>query len=158
MSADLFFTATSKLQALNAVAGLIVLDDGRYVMQLRDSVPNIFYPDHWGCFGGAVDDVENPLQALRRELREELEFEINEANEFIRFDFDLTTLGQGKVYRIYYELSVSLESFSRFVLHEGALVKAFTAREILTQQRMTPYDAYAIWLHARRSRFQSGGS
>lgn len=155
MDKNLFLTADSKLQALDAVAGLIVTEDGRYIMQLRDAIPDIFYPDHWGCFGGAVDEGENPIQALRRELREELEFEINEANEFIRFDFDLTTLGQGKVFRIYYELVVSLESFSRFVLHEGVLVKAFTAREILTQQRMTPYDAYAIWLHARRSRFQS---
>lgn len=155
MGEAIFLSAMGKLRASDAVAGLIVTEDGRYIMQLRDANPDIFYPDHWGCFGGAVDEGENPIQALRRELREELEFEINEANEFIRFDFDLTTLGQGKVFRIYYELVVSLESFSRFVLHEGVLVKAFTAREILTQQPMTPYDAYAIWLHARRSRFQS---
>jgi 8-oxo-dGTP pyrophosphatase MutT (NUDIX family) len=155
MGEAIFLSAMGKLRASDAVAGLIVTEDGRYIMQLRDANPDIFYPDHWGCFGGAVDEGENPVQALRRELREELEFEIYEANEFIRFDFDLTTLGQGKVFRIYYELVVSLERFSRFVLHEGVLVRAFTAREILTQQRMTPYDAYAIWLHARRSRFQS---
>jgi 8-oxo-dGTP pyrophosphatase MutT (NUDIX family) len=154
MGADLFFTATSKLQALNAVAGLIVLDDGRYVMQLRDSVPNIFYPDHWGCFGGAVDEGENPIQALRRELREELEFEVMNAKEFTRFDFDLTKLGQKRVYRIYYELLIGADTYGRFVLHEGARIKAFTGSEILMQGRVTPYDAYAIWLHARRSRFQ----
>ena len=158
MGADLFITATSKLQASDAVAGLIVLEDGRYVMQLRDAIPNIFYPDHWGCFGGAVDEGENPVQALRRELLEELEFEIVNTKEFVRFDFDLTKLGQKRVYRIYYEIPVPAESYARFTLREGAQIKAFSGTEILTQHRITPYDAYAIWLHMRRSRFQSGGS
>jgi 8-oxo-dGTP pyrophosphatase MutT (NUDIX family) len=60
------------LRPAHAVAALLQLSDGRYVMQLRDSNPNIFYPDHWGCFGGAVDPGEAPAVALARELREEL--------------------------------------------------------------------------------------
>jgi len=155
MGADLFFTATSKLQALNAVAGLIVLDDGRYVMQLRDAVPSIFYPDHWGCFGGAVEEGEEPVQALRRELREELEFEIATVREFTRFDFDFAKLGQKKVYRIYYEVKVPAETYARFTLREGAQIKAFLGTEILSQARVTPYDAFAIWLHCGRKRFES---
>ena len=154
MNKNLFLTADGKLQSLDAVAGLIVLEDGRYVMQLRDAVPNIFYPDHWGCFGGAVDEGENRVQALRRELLEELEFEVVNAKEFIRFDFDLTKLGQKKAYRIYYEIPVAVETYARLVLREGAQVKAFSGAEILSQARVTPYDAYAIWLHLRRSRFQ----
>ncbi len=155
MNKNLFLTADGKLQALDAVAALIVLEDGRYVMQLRDAVPNIFYPDHWGCFGGAVDEGEYPVQALRRELHEELEFEVVNAKEFVRFDFDMTKLGQKKVYRIYYEIPVPAESYARFTLREGAQIKAFSGKEILSQPRITPYDAYAIWLHMRRSRFQS---
>jgi 8-oxo-dGTP pyrophosphatase MutT (NUDIX family) len=158
MGEAIFLSAMGELRASDAVAGLIVTEDGRYIMQLRDSNPDIFYPDHWGCFGGAVDEGENPIQALRRELREELEFEVMNAKEFTRFDFDLTKLGQKRVYRIYYELLIGADTYGRFVLHEGARIKAFTGSEILMQGRVTPYDAYAIWLHARRSRFQSGGS
>ena len=154
MNKNLFLTADSKLQALNAVAGLIITEDGRYIMQLRDVIPDIFYPDHWGCFGGAVDEGENPIQALRRELLEELEFEVVNAKEFVRFDFDLIKLGQKKVYRIYYEIPVPAKSYSHFTLREGAQIKAFSGTEILSQARVTPYDAYAIWLHMRRSRFQ----
>ena len=154
MNKNLFLTADNKLQALDAVAGLIVLEDGRYVMQLRDAIPDIFYPDHWGCFGGAVNAGENSVQALRRELLEELEFEVVNAKEFIRFDFDLTNLGQKKVYRIYYEVPVPAKSCVRFTLREGAQIKAFSGTEILSEPRVTPYDAYAIWLHMRRSRFQ----
>lgn len=154
MDKNLFLTADNKLQALDAVAALIMLEDGRYVMQLRDAIPDIFYPDHWGCFGGAVDEGENPIQALRRELLEELEFKVVNAREFTRFDFDFTNLGQKKVYRIYYEVPVPAESYARFTLREGAQIKAFSGTEILNQARVTPYDAYAIWLHMRKSRFQ----
>ncbi|OGA46530.1 MAG: hypothetical protein A3G24_23540 [Betaproteobacteria bacterium RIFCSPLOWO2_12_FULL_62_13] len=153
MSSDPFFGATEPLRAANAVAALLMLDDGRYVMQLRDSIPDIFYPGHWGCFGGAVDHDEEPAQALKRELKEELAFNVEEAREFTRFYFDLSGLGQPKVFRIYYEVPATLDAFSRMVLREGAELRAFTGVEILKQPRVTPYDAFAIWLHWKRLRF-----
>ena len=154
MDKRVFLSANGKIKGADAVAALLVLEERRYVMQLRDPKPEIFYPDHWGCFGGAVDAGEAPEQTLRRELHEELEFTLTEAREFTRFDFDFTPLGQSKVYRIYYEVPVSTAAFSRFVLHEGVQVRDFSAAEILTQPRVTPYDAFAVWLHYKRSRFQ----
>lgn len=59
----------------------------------------------WGCFGGAVKTGEDPHHSLARELREELEFDLTDAREFTRFDFDFARLGQRKVYRIYYEVT-----------------------------------------------------
>src|SRR5262249_50094214 len=53
-------------------------------MQLRDSNPAIFYPDHWGCFGGAVEAGEPPAVALVRELEEELAVTLSPA-ELARF-------------------------------------------------------------------------
>ena len=154
MTAPIFLTAQGKIRGDDAVAAILVLEDGRYIMQLRDSKPEIFYPDHWGCFGGAVNDGETPEQSLRRELHEELEFSVTEAREFTRFDFDFGRLGQNKVYRIYYEVPVSTTAFSRLVLHEGSQFRAFSAAEILSQTRVTPYDAFAIWLHYRQERLK----
>ena len=153
MKEPVFLSAGGKIAGADAVAALLVLEDGRYVMQLRDPKPEIFYPDHWGCFGGAVDGGEDPRQALARELREELEFEVGATRQFTRFDFDLSGLGQKPVYRIYFEVPVSAAAFSRFVLHEGAQFRAFSGADILQQPRVTPYDAFAIWLHYRRERF-----
>ena len=156
MSSDLLLGTTGGLCASDAVAAILVLDDGRYVMQLRDDIEGIFYPGHWGCFGGAVDRGERPPQALRRELKEELEFDVDAGafEEFTRFDFDFSRLGQTRVYRIFYEVPVTSSAFSRMVLHEGAAVRAFTGAEILGEPRVTPYDAFAIFLHYRRQRFQ----
>jgi len=89
---------------------------------------------------------------LIREIREELEFDVEQASEFTRFDFDLRKLGQKCVYRIYFEVPVSTAAFSRFELHEGAQFRAFSGAAILQQPRVTPYDAFAIWLHYQRER------
>lgn len=150
---DFFVTAEGPLRGCDAVAALLVLDDGRYVMQLRDAIPNIFYPDHWGCFGGAVDAKETPLAALQRELKEELEYSLESAKDFTRFEFDFSRLGQSKVYRVYFEVRVPSTAFRRFVLHEGAAVEAIAGADLLTRRRVTPYDAFAIWLHMSRRRF-----
>lgn len=149
-----FLTDTSALHAGDAVAALIVAEDGRYLLQLRDDIPGIFYPGHWGCFGGALSPGESPAACLRRELSEELEFRPDVLPEFIRFDFDLSRIGtQQKVYRIYYEVTVTQAAVSRFVLHEGAGLGLFGAADIFHRSNITPYDSFAIWLHVARRRF-----
>ena len=71
-SSGAFLGSHTTLRPNHAVAALLQLSDGRYLMQLRNSNPDIFYPEHWGCFGGAVDAGEAPGAALARELKEEL--------------------------------------------------------------------------------------
>ena len=150
---DYFVSADGPLKASSAVAALLVLEDGRYVMQLRDTLPQIFYPNHWGCFGGAVDPGEEPIEALKRELREELEFEFSDATEFTRFDFDFSRFGQSRVFRVYFEIRVPEKTYERFVLHEGAAVEALAGRDLLVGRQTTPYDAFAVWIHMNTHRF-----
>jgi 8-oxo-dGTP diphosphatase len=54
------------------VALAMLQRDGRWLMQLRDEIPNIVAPGCWGLFGGHLDPGETPEQALRRELLEEI--------------------------------------------------------------------------------------
>ena len=154
--AECFLESAHPLFPEPAVAGLLVLGDGRYVMQLRDSKPEIFYPGHWGCFGGAISDGEAPLEALRRELDEELEFRLRDAVEFTRFDFDFSNVGKSKTTRIFYEVRVSDAEFGMFVLHEGSAFEAIDGRDLLLHRRVTPYDAFAIWMHMNKKRFDTG--
>ena len=138
------------LRPRDAVAAILVHEDGRYIMQLRDGKPEIFYPGHWGCFGGAVEDREAPLEALRRELHEEIGFEMKSATQFTRFEFDFSALGHPRVYRIYFEVQVPEAAFRHFILHEGHDVKAFPGEDLLVRRRVTPYDAFAVWMHMSR--------
>jgi 8-oxo-dGTP pyrophosphatase MutT (NUDIX family) len=144
------------LRGEDAVAAIITVEDGRYLMQLRDDIPRIFYPGHWGCFGGAVSAGENGLVALRRELAEELEMPVSDASEFITLNFDLSRLDQKQCYRTYYEIKVSEAEVGRYVLHEGAAMRLVAPADLF-DLRLTPYDSFALWLHFARGRFSESG-
>jgi 8-oxo-dGTP pyrophosphatase MutT (NUDIX family) len=146
-----FLTDRSPIRGEDAVAAIVTVEDGRYLMQLRDDIPRIFYPGHWGCFGGAVGPGEDGLDALQRELAEELEMQAPTASEFISLDFDLRNVGQKQCYRRYYEIKVSAADVSRFSLHEGVEMRLFAPDELF-DLRLTPYDSFALWLHFARDR------
>jgi len=147
---DHFLTGDRNLTPADAAVALIVLDDGRYLMQLRSQKAGIFYPGHWGLFGGAVDTGEDFDTALVRELKEELGSDVEGGRYFTEFTFDFGFRGMGKVARRYFVVSLPASRLDDFVLGEGSAMKAFTAQDILTQERVVPYDAFAVWLHATR--------
>ena len=149
---DIFIDSVEPLIPTNAVAALLVLEDGRYIMQLRDFKAHIFYPGYWGLFGGAVDGSESDEEALRRELQEELAFVARSITRFVSFDFDLSMIGAGNVYRAIYEVPVTHNELACFSLREGLACEAFTTRTILTEIKVTPYDAFAVWIHHARQR------
>jgi len=153
MQEDGFLILKNRLTPSHAVAALIVLDDGRYLMQSRDQKQGIFYPGCWGLFGGAIDQGEDRLAALKRELMEEVGFSVKSAVYFTCFDFDFTFAGYGKLTRIFYEVPMKVSDMAKLVLREGAGMKVFTASEILSESRVVPYDAFALWLHANRQPF-----
>jgi 8-oxo-dGTP pyrophosphatase MutT (NUDIX family) len=147
-----FLTSHAPLTTSDAAAALLVLEDQRYLLQLRDDIPPIWYPGHWGLFGGGVDAGEDAVAALRRELREELDLDMAEARHFVRFEFDLTSMGLGRYFRAYYEVPVTLAAFDRLTLHEGADMCALSGDEALALPCMSPYDGFALFLHHHRSR------
>lgn len=154
MAQGLFITSTARLAAADAVAAILVDPQGRYIVQRRDDKPAIFFPGHWGCFGGALEAGEPPLDAMRRELREELELDLDAAalKYFTQMDFDFAPLGGAKVFRIFYEVRLSAAQIAGIRLHEGKAVRHFDAQELLVRERVTPYDAFAIWMHLRANR------
>jgi 8-oxo-dGTP pyrophosphatase MutT (NUDIX family) len=151
---DHFIAAQTKMRCQPAAAALILLADGRYVLQLRDNLPTVFFPGHWGAFGGALNPGETPIDALRRELQEELAVGIDgdQVSYVTRLDFDLSFIGQGVIARWFYEVRMTEQQFRSLKLNEGTAVAAFSAEEALTTLRMTPYDKFALWLHWSRDR------
>ncbi len=56
------------------VAIAILYTSDRFLLQLRDNIPSIIYPGHWGFFGGHIDPGETPEAAVKRELWEEISY------------------------------------------------------------------------------------
>jgi 8-oxo-dGTP pyrophosphatase MutT (NUDIX family) len=138
------------------VAALILVEEDGYLMQLRDSRPDIWYPGHWGLFGGGVEPGEEPIAALRRELKEELELEFGQAPFFAGIDFDLAGLGLERYFRRYYLVPITRAARAGLVLHEGADMRVFRGEAILREPRVTPYDGFALFLHHARRRLAVG--
>src|SRR5437870_5307193 len=101
----------AKLDPADAAAALIVDETNRYLVQLRDAKPTIFFPDHWGCFGGAHDPGESDEDCLARELKEELDLDLSRlrARRFTTFTFDFGFAGGAVIHRAYYEVCVTPE-------------------------------------------------
>jgi protein-tyrosine phosphatase len=67
----------AKLNAIVERGALIVMRNanGEVLLQHRTKdAPT--YPDHWSFFGGHIEDGETPEQAVMREVREELQYEL----------------------------------------------------------------------------------
>lgn len=68
-------------RVVNVAAAVIERPDGSFLLGRRAA--NTFYPGYWEFPGGKVEAGETPLQALVRELREELAIEVLTATPWI---------------------------------------------------------------------------
>ncbi len=104
------------------VAMAIIYQEGKYLMQLRDDLPEILYPGVWGLFGGHLDPGESPEGGLRRELIEEIGYRVDELTEFRCYEDD-------RIIRYMYScpLVVPIEELQ---LNEGQDLGLLTPEEI----------------------------
>lgn len=58
------------------VAIAILYQENKFLMQLRDNIPNIPYPGQWALFGGHIESGETPDVAVKREIIEEIGYNL----------------------------------------------------------------------------------
>jgi len=150
-----YLEPSQSLSPSSAAVALIIDEDGRYLVQLRDDMPSIFFPDHWGCFGGAIDNTESPEDAVVRELFEELTIliDVSRVSLFTRLSYDAPFIGYGAVDRVYFEVKVANTEINEMVLQEGAKMEVKEGPDLLTQ-KMVPFDHFAVWMHYYRLGFK----
>ncbi|MGB5593619.1 MAG: NUDIX domain-containing protein [Crocosphaera sp.] len=94
------------------VALAILYQDGQFLMQLRDNIPTILYPDRWGFFGGHLEPEETPEMGIKREVLEEINYHIENPTLFGRYDDEVALR-----YIFHAPLTVPIE---QLILQEGA--------------------------------------
>ena len=136
----------------HACAAILRDRAGLYLLQERDDIPGIWYPGHFALFGGAIEAGETPLDALRRELVEEIGIALD-ADRFepsLRLDIDLAGIGPRE--RHVYAATLEPAEIAALRLGEGAAMRWIDGDTALTGLDLAPYDALALFLHHRRAR------
>ena len=118
-------------------------------MQLREDKPGLPLRNHWAFFGGEVDPGEAPQDAILREVEEELTFRPNNCCWFHEAVYILPLHGRDVVRKAYYLIEIKPEEVDSMVLCEGADLKLMTVSEILTLNRVAPWDLSVALLHSR---------
>ena len=68
-------------------AGIIIENNkGEVLLQLRDNKPNILYPNQWVLPGGGIEKNEAPKEAVKREIKEELEIKLKKFKLFKKYN------------------------------------------------------------------------
>ena len=132
--------------ATGAAAAIIVTPDRRFLLQLRDAKPDIWFPDSWSLFGGGIETGETPAQAIVRELAEEIELVPRQIFYFTQIAWDFAAWNLGIKVRYAFEVPVTVAEIEQLKLHEGQAMRLFTADEVLSEKRLTPYDSLALRL------------
>lgn len=154
MSLRYFTTDTKPLVFGHAVAAILLDPAGRYLLQRRDDIPGIWFPGHWGFFGGAIEPGEDPLQAMIRELREEIGIELapERFTIFMRVEFDLEGIGPRG--RHFFTATLTAAELPRLKLGEGAEMRWVAGAEALATLPVTSYDSVGLFLHHARARIR----
>jgi 8-oxo-dGTP diphosphatase len=101
---------------------IFVNDKKQVLLLLRDDKPDIPYPNMWDIPGGHVDDGETPEQCIVREMKEEMDLNLEEFQLLSVMEF---------VDRIEYtfwkKANLDVEKID---LHEGQQLKWFTESEV----------------------------
>lgn len=96
----------------------------KILLYLRDDKSSIPYPNYWSLLGGHIEENETPLEALKREMIEEIEYPLRESSFVGTFDDNLGSL----VYVFKSEIDKTLDELP---LHEGQKLGYFNFEEII---------------------------
>lgn len=88
---------------------------------LRDDKPDIPYPNMWDIPGGHVEADETPEQCIIREMKEEMELDLNDFHLFRVFEFS------DRVEHVFWKyMNLNIKEIN---LHEGQCLQWFTEKE-----------------------------
>jgi len=100
---------------------IFVNDKKQVLLLLRDNKPDIPYPNMWDIPGGHVEDGETPEQCIVREMKEEIDLDLEEFQLLSVMEF-LDRIE----YTFWKKANLDIENIN---LHEGQKLKWFKESE-----------------------------
>lgn len=102
------------MKQARSVSVILLYDDKKRILLQHRDENIIILPGHWSFFGGAIDNGESPENAVKRETKEELEYDLADPKLIMTQTFS-TEIHDITRY-VYVE---KYNSKHQLVLHEG---------------------------------------
>ena len=132
---------------IKRAAKAIITDyQGRYLFQLRDDIPTITFPGYWGLFGGALESMETPILAIKRELYEELSYRPDSIKYFFLYTYSLDMVNIIDREITIFTCSIKKAEVDKLELKEGRCFSFFTTQE-LKNRKVVPLDLSVVLMH-----------
>ena len=132
---------------LDSVSAVIWMPGPQYLLQHREDREGVTYPNWWSLFGGGCELDETAEATLRRELLEELNFQVDECKPLIGCTFDLWFEGMS-IRKIFFTVEMTQDEADKLVLREGQGMGWLSFPKILGRADLVvPYDLGVIALH-----------
>lgn len=104
-------------------AGIILLNSiNQVLLILRDNKPGIPFPNMWDIPGGHVEQGENPVDTIKREMLEEIDLELEKINLFKVYE------SESLIDNIFWK-RINLDP-GKIELKEGQMLQYFSREEI----------------------------
>lgn len=118
------------------VSVAILYNNDKFLLQLRDGNAKI-KPNCWGFFGGGLEKEETHLEAVYREIKEELEYDLKNPIFLCEQDMSLFENSYDGIKYVYVE---RYDSSQELVLHEGKDLAWLTIEEIRELSNFSDHD------------------
>jgi len=121
----------------NKVSLIVFLEGNKILLQERKDFSR--FGEEWAFFGGQIEDEETPEQALKREIREELDFELKEFKMFKKYVHKMKEdhITEKNIF------TAKFPGFDKIKLKEGSGMKLFTLDEA-KKLKLMPHDIEII--------------
>ena len=131
-----------------SASAIIFYHNDMFLLQKRDLNNKIFYPGYWGLFGGGKNNDENYRSTIKREIKEEIDYEIknNNLRYFIKLDLEFPLINESifvKRYFFSYKIKNIIKFKKNLVLREGCNWGFFNKKKC-DKLNITPYDKFAL--------------
>lgn len=117
------------------VAAIIFYDDkGRVLIQDRRAISK--HGEEWGYFGGGIEKNETPEQAIKREIKEELNYTLNEFTFLKKYTYTFKNI-------LHVEVNMfvaPLPNLSELIQKEGTNMELFNLSDAKKLKMVTKED------------------